>query len=546
MPKTKPGFLPSVLRVTGAAAAKTRKLLSGKRGAEKIRQDILALLAAELAPGAWPSWLVLEPEGTLEDLLHLAPPMFFAKSADGDEFYGEVESPHLIYRGKGRAHALAPGRDEPLATKLVDADLPRIDGYQTAGEVVLTDLRWIEPAPSSLKALDPLLKAADRAFHGELAAYEAKDLVPGPQGKKKAAAAPSAPPASGAGGAFLGGFDRSNFDPADGPKKAPKSRWSVDSNADGDEWGGYPVVADGHIFVGSASFNAFFTCVNAESGKVVWTRKMATTQCWPANSACVDRGILYLATNHGLYALEALTGKDRWMAKGSGITSSAIVAGELCYVGCKKSLDAHALDTGRRKWSFKVKDRVHASPAYRDGVLYFRADQQLYALDALEGKKVLFTAKASGYGPTGPVLSEDLVIFEDHERGLTALSIDGGKPRWRTKLEGLATPLAVGGGVVVAIDNDGRVLGIDAKSGKKRWTYDSKEEDVFPKGGPVIAGSVAVAVVKSNLTGLDLESGKLLWKLKFPGTIAWRSQSTPAAKDGVLYVQEYGALHALK
>jgi outer membrane protein assembly factor BamB len=168
------------------------------------------------------------------------------------------------------------------------------------------------------------------------------------------------------------------------------------------------------------------------------------------------------------------------------------------------------------------------------------------ALDALDGKTVRWKTKARDYGLGGPLLTEDSVIFEDEKRGLSAVDISTGKRRWAIAFGGVATPLASGGGVLLATDDRGRIHVFDARSGKKRWVYDSKEEDVFPSGGPAIAGDVVVAIVKSHLTGLDLESGKLLWKLRYPGTIAWRGKSTPAVRDGVIYVQEYGALHALR
>jgi outer membrane protein assembly factor BamB len=125
--------------------------------------------------------------------------------------------------------------------------------------------------------------------------------------------------------------------------------------------------------------------------------------------------VLYVGNLDGyLYAIQTADGKMKWRFKaGGGITSSPLVDGGAVYFGSKDD-NIYAVDavTGKKAlWKFKAGDDVLSSPKIVDGVLFIGAnDNNFYAIDAKTGKeKCHFAAK-------GPVISygaflQDLVFF---------------------------------------------------------------------------------------------------------------------------------------
>src|SRR5690606_29964714 len=99
---------------------------------------------------------------------------------------------------------------------------------------------------------------------------------------------------------------------------------------------------------------------------------------------------------------------------------------------------------------------------------------------------------------------------------VVALDLDSGAERWRGKVssEVLAQP-AIARGVVVVRSYDGRLFGLDATTGERRWLYDRGMPSLTLRGNstPVIAGGTVYAGYDDGrVVALRLEDGAVAWE----------------------------------
>ena len=293
---------------------------------------------------------------------------------------------------------------------------------------------------------------------------------------------------------------------------------------------------------------------------------MSTSQSFATSQPCVDRGVLYMATNHGLYALDAKTGAERWLARINGISGAPLVLGQSCYIGAKKGLFAVAISNGRKKCVYASAASV-STPACADGVLYFLDEQHLVAMEAEQGKVLWKTAaQEHKYPRPGPAILDDLIFFPDEERRLAAGERSSGRKQWALKFDDgdQSNPfwwktVAAAHNRVVALDRQAALHGIDAQNGQRQWVYDANgKADGIGSAGPVIAGKTVYATIIEKTSdilpsafacAIDLLSGKLLWRigaLKEDDSERASWYCPPAIHEGLLYVQSGLGIYAFK
>ncbi len=117
---------------------------------------------------------------------------------------------------------------------------------------------------------------------------------------------------------------------------------------------------------------------------------------------------------------------------------------------------------------------------------------------------------SAGVGSDGRRL---LVVTQDSE--LIALEMDG-REAWRVQVAGevLAPPRGAGSTIVLRT-TDGRLLGLDADTGKRRWSYQRQLPalTIRNQAGAVIdSGVVYAGWPGGKLTALTLDRGALLWE----------------------------------
>jgi outer membrane protein assembly factor BamB len=152
-------------------------------------------------------------------------------------------------------------------------------------------------------------------------------------------------------------------------------------------------------------------------------------------------------------------------------------------------------------------------PALRSGSIYTAAyDGTVTRLDAANGKRIWRVD--SDLELSGGVSADtDLVLVGSDKGVVIAYNLEG-KQQWRSQVssEVLSVPRAMGN-LVIARSGDGRIFGLDAANGERKWEYQASlpplllraESGVTPLRDLVLAGLPGGKLVALNpTTGLQV------------------------------------------
>jgi outer membrane protein assembly factor BamB len=170
---------------------------------------------------------------------------------------------------------------------------------------------------------------------------------------------------------------------------------------------------------------------------------------------------------------------------------------------------------GKQLW--KVTTAAHSAPAIADGVLYLVFQD----VTKVEGGSIYY------------------------ETSLNAFSMKDGSRLWRNtdySFDTILTPAAANRRLYIGsyFDQDHNVYCLDAKTGKKVWTYLTGGAVL---GTPTVANGVVYVGSQDNaLYALDARTGALRWR--FAGSLTFLA--APLAHDGVVYApSQDGYIYAL-
>ncbi|OUD14070.1 outer membrane protein assembly factor BamB [Thioflexithrix psekupsensis] len=177
----------------------------------------------------------------------------------------------------------------------------------------------------------------------------------------------------------------------------------------------------------------------------------------------------------------------------------------------------------------------------RNGVTVFNADT---------GKVVWKNALKNIPVSSGPGVNQELVIVGSNKGDLIALNSTTGAEVWRTELSSeILTPPQLAQGVVVARTLDGKLWGIDSRSGQRTWVYERTVPVLTLRGAstPVlVSGAVIAGFDNGKLAAVQLDNGALLWEASI-AVPRGRSElermvdidADPVIMGDVLYVVSY-------
>ncbi|MFI5637881.1 PQQ-binding-like beta-propeller repeat protein [Streptomyces goshikiensis] len=170
---------------------------------------------------------------------------------------------------------------------------------------------------------------------------------------------------------------------------------------------------DGNVYVAAGTR---VLSVDRASGRVRWHFEApAVFLAAPAFApgAAVTGGGVYLADHLGtVYALDAVTGKDRWRIATEPRPSAdpVLVVGGNVHLGAGSALYTLDAVTGTPKWRFAAGGEITGPPAVADGRVHFgSADHCLYTLDAAGGQ--LRWKLATGGEIAGAPVAEAGVVY---------------------------------------------------------------------------------------------------------------------------------------
>ena len=200
------------------------------------------------------------------------------------------------------------------------------------------------------------------------------------------------------------------------------------------------IASNNLLFISTAKGLYALSAVN---GAVVWRYD---TEMPLGNSPTVSNGIVYVGGyDRKLHALSALNGSHLWEFSGAqaGYDTNPLVIDGKVFIGNRDgymyAIGAHNTpNQGQLLWRFKTGGPIHYSAAYKDGKLYFAADDNYaYALNAQDGTLVWRSEKmpGDGYHSYWPVIYQNYVIFttapayrQGIEPGTRTISDDNGTP----------------------------------------------------------------------------------------------------------------------
>ncbi len=168
-------------------------------------------------------------------------------------------------------------------------------------------------------------------------------------------------------------------------------------------------------------------------------------------------------------------------------------------------------------WSLNAGDgqRAYFTPAVRDNDTYLAGgDGSVLRVATLTGAtawRVNVGIKLSA----GVGADASTVAVASADGQIIALDTEG-KERWRAGVGGeVLTPPAVAEGYVVARTTDGRFVGFDAMTGKKKWNYQRPPQTLILRSaaGIVIdSGNVYAGLPGGRLIDIALANGGLRWE----------------------------------
>jgi outer membrane protein assembly factor BamB len=189
-------------------------------------------------------------------------------------------------------------------------------------------------------------------------------------------------------------------------------------------------------------------------------------------------GVVYFGSlDHSLYALDAADGSIKWAFRsGGGIGSTPLVVGGIVYIG---SFDHkfYAVDanTGIPRWAFDgAGDWFWSEAAYANGIVYVgNFDNNVYALDAGNGTQVWPKPFNTGAKvKSSPVIAGDLLVVTSEDGRVYGLNLKTGEKRW--EFDGIKakvlSPLYAAAGTVYINSQDNRLHALDAKTGGQLWS----------------------------------------------------------------------------
>jgi outer membrane protein assembly factor BamB len=273
---------------------------------------------------------------------------------------------------------------------------------------------------------------------------------------------------------------------------------------------GPPLVADGLVVLALRS--GVLSARQVADGKDVWTITLAVDQ-----PIAADGGRLFVVTRETLHALNGADGSTAWRAP-IGEPSAPIVArGGWVIAASGGSVTALRASDGEKVWS-KATGAVSQRGAIEGDVLYLPLTEgHLLALDLKTGNE-LWDATV-GIAPTEPLAYGDRIYLGSDSKRLICLQAKTGREEWHWEIgTRLIGPAAADADRVYFTGMDNVVRALSRDNGGQRWTHPLTYR---PTRGPVVmGGQVAVPGITSELTGIDVITGKPTGKLTFPVLLA--------------------------
>lgn len=284
-----------------------------------------------------------------------------------------------------------------------------------------------------------------------------------------------------------------------------------------------PALAYGTAYVGT--HGGVFFAVDEQTGRIVWRRRLG--RCM-ASSPAVSDGVVYVGLmagapckrylqegSGGLLALDARTGRTRWLYATGIVESSPVVVGHtvfFCSYRYSSSGEVIALDTRthRETWSVPVAGKLTGGVSYENNRVYVASySGSLYALSASTGHE-LWRASAGGSFYSTPSLAYGRVFIGSKDGDVYSFGATSGRLLWSTPTgDEVYGSAAVYDHTIYVGSFGGGFYALDARTGATRWSFYAGSPLL---GSPtVMAGLVYLSSRAKTTFALDAATGHQVW-----------------------------------
>lgn len=171
----------------------------------------------------------------------------------------------------------------------------------------------------------------------------------------------------------------------------------------------------------------------------------------------------------------------------------------------------------KRLWQASIgssEQSVFSPAVTSDGIFVASADGAIARLDGASGKQVWRVN--SGERLTGGVGADRRTVAVGSGKGEVLAFGTNGAPLWKAQIssEVLAAP-QVADDTVVVRSSDGRIFGLDAKDGRRKWYYQRATPALTvrsPAGVSIARNVVYAGFAGGKLVALNLENGAVRWE----------------------------------
>ncbi len=233
-------------------------------------------------------------------------------------------------------------------------------------------------------------------------------------------------------------------------------------------------------------------------------------------TAAIVDGVVYIGDLDGaVYALSLETGEKKWEYKvDSGFIAAPAVRKGLVYIGDYDGrfycLEA---GSGKLKWGFDTKAEIDASANFYQGnVLVGSQDATLYCLKSDTGELV-WQHQIEDQIRCTPTVVEDRVFLAGCDGKLHIVDLTDGKTVAQVEIGAPTgvTPAVLGDRVYFGTEN-GDFFGINWRSAEVEWTFQSQVgAQAYRSSAAVQEGLVTVGARSKRVYGLDPKTGQELW-----------------------------------
>ncbi len=282
--------------------------------------------------------------------------------------------------------------------------------------------------------------------------------------------------------------------------------------------GGFAV--DGDFLYITTSFG-YVWCVEAQSGKSVWTKELET----PIRAApTVFAGRVYVVTvNNEIFALEAKTGEELWDYAGI-VEPSSLLGGSspavcpLAVIVALTSGEIYCLspESGRVLWSDTM------TPALR-----------------------IDSVSSIAHIRARPIIEGNVAYLASHGGRIAAYELLTGKKIWTKEIGALRTPVLSGDFLFAITTNDDLVCLLKS-TGQVRWAASlprkRDSDEVITWAGPIVVNDqLAIVSTSEQMAFVNVADGKIDKTLSLESAC----QLSPIAADKTIFtLTDSGTLQA--